>query len=352
MSENFDENSFWNKIKKYAKKAGKEVIEKVLWLYYAAQNPEAPMRAKATIYAALAYFVLPIDAIPDLIPVAGYGDDLSALAAAIATVSIYITSNVKELAKKKMADWFDCDSELEDNESDTSKSFLSSTQIRKIEELKKAHERGFLSDEELERELENIDRHLENSRNKIQEISKNNSLKYKNILRGQRLKLAEIVPDSSKFEIFSNMDSLELIIDFACFGLDLNGQLSDDRYMTFFNQPSTPCGGVIINLLENNAAKFTVDLRKLPDRINQLIFIAAIDGNTVMSQLANGHIKFIVNESETARFSFLGSDFSEERALILLTIYLKQNEWRTSAIGQGFYGGLEQLVHHFGGILV
>ncbi|WP_161556380.1 hypothetical protein [Dickeya undicola] len=39
-AEDFDEDSFWDKVVKYAKKAGQEVIEKALWLYFAAERPE------------------------------------------------------------------------------------------------------------------------------------------------------------------------------------------------------------------------------------------------------------------------------------------------------------------------
>ncbi|WP_225072742.1 YkvA family protein [Desulfuromonas sp. CSMB_57] len=102
----FSDSGFWDKIVKYAKAAGEEVIEKALWLYYAAQNPQTPRWAKTTIYSALGYFILPFDVIPDFIPVAGYGDDLGVLAAAIATVSIYITEEVKAQAKKKQKEWF------------------------------------------------------------------------------------------------------------------------------------------------------------------------------------------------------------------------------------------------------
>ena len=105
-AENFDDTSFWDKVKNFAKTAGQEVIEKALWLYYAAQQPETPMWAKAVIYSALTYFVLPVDAIPDPVPVAGYTDDLGALCAALATCAAYINNEVKALASAKLRDWF------------------------------------------------------------------------------------------------------------------------------------------------------------------------------------------------------------------------------------------------------
>lgn len=107
MTPDFDDDSFWAKVRNFALAAGKEVIEKALWLYYAAQAKGTPVWAKTTIYAALAYFVFPLDAVPDMVPVAGYTDDLGALAAATATVAMYITSEVKAQAQQKLSDWFD-----------------------------------------------------------------------------------------------------------------------------------------------------------------------------------------------------------------------------------------------------
>ena len=106
MANEFDDSSFWDKVKNFALKAGKEVIQKALWLYYAAQHPGTPAWARTVIYGALAYFVLPVDAVPDAIPVAGFTDDLGALAAALGTVSMYVTSEVKKLATEKMREWF------------------------------------------------------------------------------------------------------------------------------------------------------------------------------------------------------------------------------------------------------
>lgn len=106
MNDDFDDKSFWSKVSRYALVAGREVVEKSLWLYYAAQSSNTPQWAKSVIYGALAYFILPVDAIPDIIPLAGFTDDLGALAAAVASVAAYIDDDVRERAKEKMADWF------------------------------------------------------------------------------------------------------------------------------------------------------------------------------------------------------------------------------------------------------
>ncbi|MES2037968.1 MAG: YkvA family protein [Pseudomonadota bacterium] len=105
-SKAYSEKGFWDKLKKYAQVAGSEVIEKVLCLYYAAQRPETPAWAKTVIFGALGYFIFPLDAVPDILPVVGYSDDLGVIAGALVTVSLYITDEVKQSARDRMKGWF------------------------------------------------------------------------------------------------------------------------------------------------------------------------------------------------------------------------------------------------------
>ncbi|MEZ5564263.1 MAG: YkvA family protein [Gammaproteobacteria bacterium] len=102
----YSETRFRDKLARAARAAGHEVIEKALWLYFAAQNPATPKWAKATVYGALAYFIMPLDAIPDLAPVAGYTDDLGVLAVAVATIARYIDEGVKQKTTGLLSRWF------------------------------------------------------------------------------------------------------------------------------------------------------------------------------------------------------------------------------------------------------
>lgn len=106
FAKDYSENSFWEKLKNFAKIAGKEVIEKALQLYYTMQAPATPVWAKTIIIAALGYFISPLDAVPDIVPIVGYVDDLGVLAAAIATVATYITDDIKAKAETKLDEWF------------------------------------------------------------------------------------------------------------------------------------------------------------------------------------------------------------------------------------------------------
>ena len=98
---NYSENKFWDKLGTVAKKAGIKVVYAALLLYYVLKNPMTPRKDRNKILGALGYLILPLDLIPDWIPVAGYTDDLAALTWAIYTVAKCITPEVKEQAAAK-----------------------------------------------------------------------------------------------------------------------------------------------------------------------------------------------------------------------------------------------------------
>ncbi len=100
--ERYREEDFWNKLRRFARQAGREVVEKALWLYYALKRPETPAWAKRTIVGALVYFILPIDLVADLAPLVGFTDDLSVLLLAVGTVAAHITPEVKAQAQKTL----------------------------------------------------------------------------------------------------------------------------------------------------------------------------------------------------------------------------------------------------------
>lgn len=103
---NYSEESLFLKIKSVFSSAGISVIYGVLLLFYALQDTSVPMGAKATIAGALGYFISTADLILDPIPVVGYGDDLTAIIVALGIVSIYITQDTKDKARKKIKEIF------------------------------------------------------------------------------------------------------------------------------------------------------------------------------------------------------------------------------------------------------
>lgn len=103
--EHYSDKSFWEKIKKYGKKAGVSVVYAALLLYYTLRKPTTPKWAKTVIISALGYFIFPIDLIPDFLP-GGYTDDFSGLIGALLTVAIFIDEDSKNQARERIGIWF------------------------------------------------------------------------------------------------------------------------------------------------------------------------------------------------------------------------------------------------------
>ena len=102
----YSEDGLWGKIAKVAKQAGSKVIYAALILYYVLQDENTPKKHKAIILGALGYFILPIDILPDFIPLVGFSDDLAALIACIKSVYECVNPQIKAKAANKLASWF------------------------------------------------------------------------------------------------------------------------------------------------------------------------------------------------------------------------------------------------------
>jgi uncharacterized membrane protein YkvA (DUF1232 family) len=92
---------FWKKLKGLA--ARLPFAEDLIAAHYCAFDRQTPLHVKAVLVGALAYFVVPVDFIPDVLPIIGYSDDAAVLAAAIKLVSSHITSDHREAAQQTLA---------------------------------------------------------------------------------------------------------------------------------------------------------------------------------------------------------------------------------------------------------
>lgn len=91
---------FFNKLKHNIKNLTQELLLKALELYYATENPKMPLTVKLKVYGALGYLILPLDFIPDFMPVLGYTDDLAALTYTLSLIEPYIDEQVRQQARK------------------------------------------------------------------------------------------------------------------------------------------------------------------------------------------------------------------------------------------------------------
>src|SRR5919204_5589005 len=92
---------FWSKLKRVA--AGLPFTEDLLAAYYCAFDKETPRHVQAALLGAVAYFILPFDFVPDMLPVLGFTDDAAVLATAIRMVAGHIGPQHREAAKRALA---------------------------------------------------------------------------------------------------------------------------------------------------------------------------------------------------------------------------------------------------------
>ena len=102
----YNDGRFWTKVVRVAKRAGVKLVYAALLLYYVMKDPLTPQGDRLKIIGALGYFILPLDIIPDWIPVVGYTDDLAVLTWVLYEIAKNVTPQVKENAKAKLGEWF------------------------------------------------------------------------------------------------------------------------------------------------------------------------------------------------------------------------------------------------------
>ncbi len=164
--------------------------------------------------------------------------------------------------------------------------------------------------------------------------------------RGMRDKLSKYTDTNLEINIKMSVTGPD-VYDFCCFGVDKNNQLSDDRYMIFYNQTFSP-NNEITYILSGNTADFTINLSKLPQNIDKLVFTVSIDGNGTMGKITDHTFSVWQNNAEQITMNLTGKDFNLEKAIISVEIYRK-GEWRISAVANGFNGGLSALLAAYGG---
>ncbi len=92
---------FWTKVRRFA--ASLPFVADLLTAYYCAFDRDTPRHVQAALLGALAYFVLPFDIVPDMLPVLGYTDDAAVLATALKLVASHIRPEHRQAAKQALA---------------------------------------------------------------------------------------------------------------------------------------------------------------------------------------------------------------------------------------------------------
>ncbi|MFE9923915.1 TerD family protein [Streptomyces sp. NPDC005774] len=137
------------------------------------------------------------------------------------------------------------------------------------------------------------------------------------------------------------------------------GRVMGDEWFIFYNQLHSPDGSVehtgdnLTGEGEGDDESLLVDLSKVPDRCDKIIFPVSIhladDRGQAFGQVSNAFIR-VVNQAdgqELARYD-LSEDASTETAMIFGELYRYQGEWKFRAVGQGYASGLRGIALDFG----
>ncbi|MCM3005030.1 TerD family protein [Priestia koreensis] len=186
-----------------------------------------------------------------------------------------------------------------------------------------------------------------------------------NLSKGQKVDLTKTNPgltsvvvglgwDVNKYDGGNDFD-----LDSSVFLLNENGQAASEADFVFYNN-TTGANGAVVHTGDNRTGagsgddeQVTVNLKNVPANIKKIAFTITIhegeERNQNFGQVSNSYVR-ILNEStgeELIRYD-LGEDFSIETAIVVGELYRHNEEWKFSAIGSGYQGGLGALVKDFG----
>jgi uncharacterized membrane protein YkvA (DUF1232 family) len=101
-AKHYDEASFWAKAKNLPRAAIGQVMEKALIARELLLDGGTPLWAKAALVGVLGYFVMPLDMVPDVVPVFGFADDLTMLTLVLANLDVLATDEVVARARERL----------------------------------------------------------------------------------------------------------------------------------------------------------------------------------------------------------------------------------------------------------
>lgn len=186
-----------------------------------------------------------------------------------------------------------------------------------------------------------------------------------NLFKGQKVELTKNNPGLSKILVGLGWDvnkydgGSAFDLDAAAFLLGTNGKVTADADFVFYGNLKHPSGAVqhmgdnLTGLGDGDDEQIKIDLSKIPGNIDKVAFTVTIyqadERKQNFGQVSNSfiHIYDEANGKELIRYD-LGEDFSVETAVVVGELYRQAGEWKFSAIGSGFKGGLRALCVNFG----
>jgi tellurium resistance protein TerD len=185
-----------------------------------------------------------------------------------------------------------------------------------------------------------------------------------NLSKGERINLSKEAPSLKKVGVGLGWDTnstdtgADFDLDASVFLLGANGKIPSEKHFVFYNNLTSPDGGVkhtgdnLTGEGDGDDETLYVELGKVDAAINELVFVVTIHEaekrRQNFGQVRNAFIRLYDQDThkEVAKYE-LDEDFSKETAIEFGKLYKKDSQWRFQAVGQGYNSGLQGFVDKF-----
>ena len=183
--------------------------------------------------------------------------------------------------------------------------------------------------------------------------------------KGQKVSLTKGNPGLKNIVVGLGWDTnkydggFDFDLDSAAFLLGENDKVNSDSDFIFYNNLKHSSGAVqhlgdnLTGEGDGDDEQVKLDLSLVPQNVNKIAFTVTIheaqERRQNFGQVNNSYVRLLNsdNDEELLRYD-LGEDFSIETAVVVCEIYKNNGEWKFSAVGAGFEGGLEALCKQYG----
>ncbi len=186
-----------------------------------------------------------------------------------------------------------------------------------------------------------------------------------NLVKGQKIDLTKGNPSLKKIIIGLGWDTnkysggFDFDLDASVFLVGSNGRTNHDEDFIFYNNLKSR-NEAVIHTGDNRTGQgdgddeqILLEFAKMPADVDKMAVTVTIheaeQRGQNFGQVSNAYVR-VINEDtgeEVLRYD-LGEDFSIETAIVVCEIYRNGSEWKFSAVGSGFQGGLEALCKNYG----
>ncbi len=186
------------------------------------------------------------------------------------------------------------------------------------------------------------------------------------LTKGQRVSLDKVAPGlvaafvGLGWDVKATDTGTDFDLDASVFMLGANDKLISDQHFVFYNNLASPdpdksvkhMGDNLTGAGEGDDEVVIVDLRKVPSEVQKIVFTVTIHEadkrKQNFGQVQNAYVRLVdvQTKEEVLRYDLV-EDYSIETALIMAELYRKDGEWRLSAVGSGYEGGLQALFNRY-----